>query len=173
MIAHWKRIDRGGDGHKEARVLLCTILDSIGLTYDPEDFPPRSRNALSIREPLHLSIAHTPGVVAAVVGDAPVGIDVQHNQSISQRLWEEFLAPCVPSSWSPMMAWATLEAIAKTGLTSLGKARRGIHIDGDGYVMYRGQRAGHVLTRSYDDFCLAVFSTDVTASMVLGEYEGR
>lgn len=173
VVAFWRPVTDLDDGHEAARQLLCEVLEDMGMSYRPEDFPRRPGRPPVVREAFHLSISHTAGLVAAAVSEGPVGVDVQADRRISDRLWDLYLRPCVPEGVDRVVAWVWLEAIAKSGLTSVLSARDHTVVSVEGTVSYRGQPAGRVGYQRVPGGYAAVFSADLTAGIRMVRCQGR
>jgi 4'-phosphopantetheinyl transferase len=88
------------------------------------------RPAVRDRADLHVSLSHSPGLVAAAAGWAPVGVDVEltRGRTFDDGLLGHALAPAeqaqVRAASDPGAAflrhWMRKEALIKVGLTTLG-----------------------------------------------------
>ena len=97
-----------------------------------------------IEEKLYLSISHTAGMVAAAANERPIGIDVQASRPITPHFLLEYAECCEVPGMDGIELWSAIESVAKTGLTTIGKARRATRITKDNQVLVHGEHAGEL-----------------------------
>ncbi len=115
--ARWSRLraPQDRDDFLAARVLVRTLLGAdLPLTQRCDRCGgPHGRPSVVDRPEIRLSWAHASGVVAAVVSDRPVGIDLEP---------AEALVPVLDGRVRSVRDWVRLEALVKTGAIELDGA---------------------------------------------------
>lgn len=98
-----------------SRVLLARLLGyeaCVGYRVDGAPFLPGS--------PLHVSISHTRDFAAVIVGERPVGIDIEYRSDRVWKIRERFLSPDELAMLDPshemeqlLICWCVKEALFK------------------------------------------------------------
>ena len=96
------RFDEGRRTSLLAGLLLDELLAERGLrerdmAYEAGEF---GKPAFAGREDLHFSLAHSAGMAAAALSDAPIGVDVEH-------------LPSFPLDVAEPYAWTEMESVGK------------------------------------------------------------
>ena len=98
-----------------------------------------------IEEKPYLSISHTAGMVAAAANERPIGIDVQASRPITPHFLLEYAECCEVPGMDGIELWSAIESVAKTGLTTVGKARKAMRITKDNQVLVYGEHASELV----------------------------
>lgn len=101
--------------HLASRVLLARILGrEVRVDYRADGAP------MLVGSSLHVSISHTKDYAAVIVGECPVGIDIEYRSDRVRKIRERFLGPDELSAIDPrheveqlLVCWCVKEALFK------------------------------------------------------------